>query len=138
MAATNRVSFLPSRAVFRHSPNPPPFLTSTSLHFPHPSCFFTSLLSLSPALDCAPSVLLPIAHKRASRILCVVKEEAPTATEITQELSEGDSTSGPSEEETLRVGPCELYVCNIPRSCDTAELLELFKPYGTVQSAEVK
>ncbi|XP_050237944.1 31 kDa ribonucleoprotein, chloroplastic [Mercurialis annua] len=33
--------------------------------------------------------------------------------------------------------PCELYVCNLPRSCDIAELVEIFKPYGTVISVEV-
>lgn len=33
--------------------------------------------------------------------------------------------------------PCELYVCNLPRSCDISELLEMFKPFGTVLSVEV-
>ncbi|ONK67902.1 uncharacterized protein A4U43_C05F4980 [Asparagus officinalis] len=32
--------------------------------------------------------------------------------------------------------PCELYVCNLPRSCDISELLDLFKPYGSVHSVE--
>ncbi|MFS8005241.1 putative RNA recognition motif domain, nucleotide-binding alpha-beta plait domain superfamily [Helianthus anomalus] len=32
--------------------------------------------------------------------------------------------------------PYELYVCNLPRSCDIPELLNKFKTYGTVQSVE--
>ncbi|CAH1452002.1 unnamed protein product [Lactuca virosa] len=33
--------------------------------------------------------------------------------------------------------PYELYVCNLPRSCDIPELLNQFKTFGTVQSVEV-
>lgn len=33
--------------------------------------------------------------------------------------------------------PCELYVCNLPSGCDISQLLEIFKPFGTVQSVEV-
>ncbi|KAF5773256.1 putative RNA recognition motif domain, nucleotide-binding alpha-beta plait domain superfamily [Helianthus annuus] len=33
--------------------------------------------------------------------------------------------------------PYELYVCNLPRSCDIPELHNKFKTYGTVQSVEV-
>lgn len=33
--------------------------------------------------------------------------------------------------------PCELYVCNLPRSCDIPDLMEMFKPFGTVLSVEV-
>lgn len=32
---------------------------------------------------------------------------------------------------------CQLYVCNLPRSCGISELHDIFKPYGTVQSVEV-
>ena len=35
-------------------------------------------------------------------------------------------------------GPCELYVCNLPRSCDIPDLMEMFKPFGTIFSVEVK
>lgn len=44
---------------------------------------------------------------------------------------------GISEEPKPWVRPCELYVCNLPRSCDVSQLLELFKPYGTVYAVEV-
>lgn len=41
------------------------------------------------------------------------------------------------EEPRSRARPCELYVCNLPRSFDISELLEMFKPFGTVLSVEV-
>uniref|UniRef100_A0A453S1G4 RRM domain-containing protein n=1 Tax=Aegilops tauschii subsp. strangulata TaxID=200361 RepID=A0A453S1G4_AEGTS len=34
--------------------------------------------------------------------------------------------------------PRELFVCNLPRRCGVDELLELFGPYGTVLSVEVR
>ncbi|XP_062091290.1 28 kDa ribonucleoprotein, chloroplastic [Humulus lupulus] len=36
-----------------------------------------------------------------------------------------------------RLGPCKLYVCNIPRSCDIPDLMEMFKPFGTIFSVEI-
>lgn len=44
---------------------------------------------------------------------------------------------GPSDEAKRRVRPCELYICNLPRSYDISHLLELFKPYGNVHSVEI-
>jgi len=42
------------------------------------------------------------------------------------------------EEDNERLGKsCEVYVCNLPRSCDAAYLLDLFRPYGTILSVEV-
>lgn len=51
--------------------------------------------------------------------------------------AENESYSGKKNTAFNLVRPCELYVCNLPRSFDIAQLLELFKPYGTVQSVEV-
>lgn len=42
------------------------------------------------------------------------------------------------EEREKRLGKaCEVYVCNLPRSCDAAYLLDMFRPYGTILSIEV-
>ncbi|CAN6876516.1 unnamed protein product [Brassica oleracea var. botrytis] len=59
-----------------------------------------------------------------------------------QEEVEGDGETGEeTEAEPVVVmkkpRPCELYVCNIPRSYDIAQLLEMFQPFGTVISVEV-
>lgn len=60
---------------------------------------------------------------------------------LTEEaIVEGDvkSEGSLSNQEVKKLArPCELYVCNLPRSCDIAELVEMFKPYGTVLAAEV-
>ncbi|XP_013586385.1 PREDICTED: 31 kDa ribonucleoprotein, chloroplastic isoform X2 [Brassica oleracea var. oleracea] len=58
-----------------------------------------------------------------------------------QEEVEGDGETGEeTEAEPVVVmkkpRPCELYVCNIPRSYDIAQLLEMFQPFGTVISVE--
>lgn len=43
-----------------------------------------------------------------------------------------------SDPETKRLPrPCELYVCNLPRSYDIPELAQMFKPFGTVFSIEI-
>lgn len=34
--------------------------------------------------------------------------------------------------------PRELFVCNLPRRCSDGDLLELFRPHGTVLSVEVR
>ncbi|KAM6583768.1 hypothetical protein CsatB_010770 [Cannabis sativa] len=36
-----------------------------------------------------------------------------------------------------RLLPCKLYVCNIPRSYDIPDLMNLFKPFGTIFSIEI-
>jgi RNA recognition motif-containing protein len=33
-----------------------------------------------------------------------------------------------------RPRPCEMFVCNLPHKCNVYELLELFRPYGTILS----
>ncbi|CAK8544973.1 unnamed protein product [Lathyrus sativus] len=33
--------------------------------------------------------------------------------------------------------PTQIYVCNLPRSCDTQQLTHIFTPHGTVLSAEI-
>ncbi|CAJ1976037.1 unnamed protein product [Sphenostylis stenocarpa] len=42
------------------------------------------------------------------------------------------------EQETLKQPrPTEVYVCNLPRSCDVQHLLHMFNPHGTVLSAQI-
>ncbi|KAL5572212.1 hypothetical protein UlMin_021809 [Ulmus minor] len=43
----------------------------------------------------------------------------------------------PAPDSKGRSRPCELYVCNLPRSFDIPELMEMFKPFGTVSSVEI-
>ncbi|XP_058105025.1 28 kDa ribonucleoprotein, chloroplastic [Magnolia sinica] len=136
-AAASYTSSLPNKTVACASFNPSSF-PSSSLHFPYPlSSFLTSSLSTSHALDCPASVLRSATNRRVPRILAVVEEEPIAATEPEEEASEEDGNGGLSGGPELQLQTSKLYVCNLPRSCDIAELLEVFKPYGTVQSVEV-
>ncbi|XP_014499140.1 RNA-binding protein CP33, chloroplastic [Vigna radiata var. radiata] len=43
-----------------------------------------------------------------------------------------------AEKETFKQPrPTEVYICNLPRSCDAQHLLHMFNPHGTVLSAQV-
>lgn len=71
-----------------------------------------------------------------------MSEEEETAVAVAEEeVEEEEAVDGgegfPPEVVRTRARPCELYVCNLPRSCDIPQLLDLFKPYGTVISVEV-
>ncbi|XP_077248393.1 RNA-binding (RRM/RBD/RNP motifs) family protein [Tasmannia lanceolata] len=114
------------------------FKPSSSLHFPSPfSTFLASSISISRSRQ-SFSFLLHSNSKRVSKILALVEEEPlAVATEPLEEDESEYEEGGLSEALKLQLKPCELYVCNIPRSCDITELLELFKPFGTVQSVEV-
>jgi len=48
----------------------------------------------------------------------------------------GDVFGGEEDNEKLGKS-CEVYVCNLPRSCDAAYLLDMFRPYGTILAVEV-
>eukprot|EP00262_Sarcandra_glabra_P009313 TRINITY_DN2346_c0_g1_i1.p1 TRINITY_DN2346_c0_g1~~TRINITY_DN2346_c0_g1_i1.p1 ORF type:complete len:319 (-),score=48.12 TRINITY_DN2346_c0_g1_i1:611-1474(-) len=110
----------------------------SSIFFPSSlACFLASSLSHA---NHSVSFVLGSSGKRVSRILAVVEDESSTAVaEPKKAVTDGDTiTKGASSgERKAGLRSYELYVCNLPRSCDIAELLELFNPYGTVQSVEV-
>ncbi|RZR89537.1 hypothetical protein BHM03_00017285 [Ensete ventricosum] len=98
----------------------------------------------------SPLAPLPSFH-RAKKALAVdgAEENAAVTTVVDEKLEDGaddavdekledGADDGVPEEVNAPVRrPCELYVCNLPRSCDISKLLDLFKPYGTVHSVEV-
>ncbi|XXG77546.1 hypothetical protein AAC387_Pa08g1681 [Persea americana] len=110
---------------------------SSSLRFFRPfSSSLPSPLSISHPHQSSPALfLLPITHKTLFKTLAVVEEEAAISAEHIEAQSNEEGNGGPTQKP--KVTPCELYICNIPRSCDISELFEVFKPYGTVQSVEV-
>ncbi|CAA7056227.1 unnamed protein product [Microthlaspi erraticum] len=91
------------------------FLSSTSSHF-------SSLHR--------PFLAQPLPIKVSSSELSVLDEEK-------EEQVKGDGETGEEPVVTKKPRPCELYVCNIPRSYDIAQLLDMFQPFGTVISVEV-
>ncbi|KAM1125679.1 hypothetical protein ACFX19_041681 [Malus domestica] len=48
-----------------------------------------------------------------------------------------DDSDGGLDDKQEQSRPCELYVCNIPRSIDVPDLMEMFNPHGTVFSVEI-
>ncbi|XP_010251467.1 PREDICTED: 28 kDa ribonucleoprotein, chloroplastic [Nelumbo nucifera] len=110
------------------------------LLFPCPtlSCFLaSSSIFLPRAHETFISLLSSIAKPRISRALPVVQEQPLAESETTSAKEQNIVDGSPFRELKVRLKPCQLYVCNLPRSCDISELLEMFKPYGTVQSVEV-
>lgn len=66
-------------------------------------------------------------------VLAVVDKE----TVITEEINHVREKIDDFELKKKQAKPCELYVCNLPRSSDIADLVEMFKPFGSVLSVEV-
>ena len=69
---------------------------------------------------------------RIFRPLAVVNEAAVVADY--EDPGNDDFRAG---EEPKKPRPCELYVCNIPRSVDETQLLQIFNPFGSLLSVEV-
>lgn len=99
----------------------------SSFHFlSHPTTSFPSSSSLKPQSR----------KSRVSSAFPVVNEESAVAEGFDGVELQNDDVSG--EESPKNVArPCEIYVCNLPRSCDSTQLHDMFKPFGTVLSAEV-
>ncbi|URD78240.1 hypothetical protein MUK42_02548 [Musa troglodytarum] len=85
----------------------------------------------------SPLTPLP-SFPRAKKALAVdgAEENAAVTTVVDEKLEDGADDGVPEEVKAPVRRPCELYVCNLPRSCDISKLLDLFKPYGTVHSVE--
>ncbi|EOA38378.1 hypothetical protein CARUB_v10009913mg [Capsella rubella] len=106
------------------------YLESLKLQFPSSNCFHLS----------RPFVSQPLEIKVSSSDLSVVDEvkEEGEVTTGQGETDGGDAVISEAEPVAVKKQrPCELYVCNIPRSYDIGQLLEMFQPFGTVISVEV-
>jgi RNA recognition motif-containing protein len=96
-----------------------------------------------------PHFSLQLSHLLASRnvfrITALTQEEIQTTEqseleeeETNAEQQPKDSTrQKPENEEKSPSNRTKLYVGNLPRSCDSAQLTHLFQEFGTVESAEV-
>ncbi|KAA8516225.1 hypothetical protein F0562_019404 [Nyssa sinensis] len=113
----------------------PPSSSRPPIHFRYPklSCYFAFSMSLSHSKPFGSSSLpCPTTKTSLPAVSALLEEEPFAATTIGHEdkIEDGWASKNP-------IRPCELYVCNLPRSCGISELLDIFKPYGTVQSVEV-
>lgn len=139
---------------------PPPSSSLSSLssslppssHRPILSCFLCPSHSLSKSHSSRPfsssSSLIWYTLPNKSRptsfsTLALVDQQEPLVDEqepfaAADPIGDDDSRDdGSVPDNNTLLKPCELDVCNLPRSFGTTELEDLFKPYGTVQSVEV-
>ncbi|KAF5733386.1 putative ribonucleoprotein chloroplast [Tripterygium wilfordii] len=102
-------------------------------------CRSQSCLTLSQSSGKFTSLLVCpfLKRKRIGNfaVLAVVDEEDMTEEDIEYEEYVKEINGNVYSKKEL--APCELYVCNLPRSCDIAELLKMFQPFGTVVSLQV-
>ncbi|XP_011621272.1 28 kDa ribonucleoprotein, chloroplastic isoform X1 [Amborella trichopoda] len=109
--------------------------TFRSPHFTFPSSFLCSL-PYPLSISYSPHLFSHLSHEecrgnRVFRVAAVAEEEAsPIVEEVIDENGENHSPK-------YEVRPCKLYACNLPRSCDIAQLSEIFQPFGTVLAVEV-
>ncbi|XP_042380302.1 28 kDa ribonucleoprotein, chloroplastic-like [Zingiber officinale] len=131
------------------------FLKPSTLHFPTKFLLLPSSSSSSSLRFHAASYFsLSISHRRRPLSpLPARAEEAALEVAVDEEKKEDlgasfdaaveakaeeDSDAAVAQEVNAQERrPCELYACNLPRSCDISQLLDLFQPYGTVVSVEV-
>ncbi|KAF9587089.1 hypothetical protein IFM89_039697, partial [Coptis chinensis] len=104
------------------------FLSSVSFPQPAFSCSSISHESPPPA-PCLISNTFnrPTTTNGAFRVFAVAEEQPLSA-------SSQEENGSPKPPQVI---PYQLYVCNLPRSCDISQLLDMFKPYGAVQSVEI-
>ncbi|CAH8319093.1 unnamed protein product [Eruca vesicaria subsp. sativa] len=74
----------------------------------------------------------------SSELSVLDEEKQQEEEEVKVDGETGEETEAEAEAVVMKKQrPCELYVCNIPRSYDITQLLEMFQPFGTVISVEV-
>lgn len=106
------------------------------------SCFYVASLKASTTsfhLSSLSRQRLQLKVFSSSSELSVLDEATQEAEE--EEVKADRETGEETEAEpvvTKKPRPCELYVCNIPRSYDITQLLDMFQSFGTVISVEVK
>ncbi|KAJ4914567.1 RNA-binding (RRM/RBD/RNP motifs) family protein [Raphanus sativus] len=104
------------------------------------SCFYVASLKASTT----SFHLSSLSRQRLQLKVFSSSSELSVLDEATQEAEDEVKVDGETGEETeaepvvtKKPRPCELYVCNIPRSYDITQLLDMFQSFGTVISVEV-
>lgn len=123
-----------SRSSCNAIPKHKTLISSSYSYFESLKAQFPSSNSFQLSSLCRPFIAQPLQIKVSSSNLSVLDEEEE------EKVKEDGVTGEETEAEPVvmkKPRPCELYVCNIPRSYDIAQLLEMFQPFGTVISVEV-
>ncbi|KAJ1415702.1 RNA-binding domain superfamily [Sesbania bispinosa] len=111
-----------------------------SLSFMSPSSSLLKLKHKPQFRDALKHFLLCSAGPFPS--LCLVagrssKARVFTALAAVVEQEHVERENDEEEEQFKQTRATEVYVCNLPRSCDTEQLLHMFKPHGSILSIEV-
>ncbi|KAJ1390632.1 RNA-binding domain superfamily [Sesbania bispinosa] len=124
-------SYSSSALSLKHKPK---FLASAKRfvsHFWHPR--YSCLVLL-------PTTLEPSSPLRKARLCVAAVVSEGINGEESLDTENDDVFREEKEERRSKVPtprPCELYVCNLPRSYNAANLLDIFNPHGTILSLEV-
>ncbi|KAK3024625.1 hypothetical protein RJ639_043953 [Escallonia herrerae] len=113
-----------------------PFLSSSSLpssiHFPsHPRVSSSLLWSHNTTST---------KYKKKnwlSTVFALLENDQLAVSTTAADAPEGDNSEDEDSAFSNSTKPCQVYLCNLRRSCGISELNDLFKPFGTVQSVEV-
>lgn len=115
-------------------------LTNTHLNLNHQSTVLPLRFS-SVKLSARPHCSLQRSHVVVQRKVFRITAIAPEKTQITEqsvpEEEETNKEQQPENEEELPRRRTKLYVGNLPRNCDHAQLTQLFQEFGTVESVEI-
>ncbi|PKA61424.1 33 kDa ribonucleoprotein, chloroplastic [Apostasia shenzhenica] len=119
------------KPLFQRRPSPSPH--------GHPSSSFGIFISRSHSTHLFP--LVAFRPGKLSLSYAIAEKEEKTILANTEAVGEGEKAVegelGALDETKRRARPCELYICNLPRSYGISQLLEIFMNYGAVLSVEV-
>ncbi|KAK3004780.1 hypothetical protein RJ639_020119 [Escallonia herrerae] len=116
-------------------PNPSPLLCKTRTR----TTPFLSSSSLPSSLLWSHNATSTKYKKKnwLSTVFALVENDQLAVPTTTAAAPEGDNSEDEDSGFNNSTKPCQVYLCNLPRSCGISELNDLFKPFGTVQSVEV-
>ncbi|KAK7275444.1 hypothetical protein RIF29_16561 [Crotalaria pallida] len=116
-----------SSVLLKHKPHFAPSPKRFVSHFTHPR--FLCLVHVPPSSSPPP----PPSSSYALR-----KFRPCRALAVQESVEQQNDDVLSDEEQSEKLGrPCEVYVCNLPRTYDTEHLLDMFNPHGTVLSVKV-
>ena len=114
-----------------------PFSSSQHHHLSYPNNNRAGALTAVAEVEEKPAAVSLVAEEEEQEVDDNGYEEQFEFERHNDDVSGEEGSKMEMEKKSRQPRPCELYVCNLPRSSDVADLMEMFKPHGTVISVEV-
>lgn len=111
---------------------PPPFLAS-----PWKSCSVVDELRRRRPWCCSSTISLAVTFSLSKYYLLSAPSPGLTRAILQEDQDQDYHLLSLQTKELFSSSNSQLYVCNLPRNYGISELVEIFTPYGTVQSVEV-